>query len=370
MMQPLHIVCLDAPSPPNYGGAIDMHFKIRALAEYGQRVHLHYFGYRKNRNAGDLKKFCDAVHVYERKPFSASLPLRTPHIVSSRINQDLVSRLKADDFPVLLEGIHTAGILPQLDTGRVVLRMHNDEASYYQSLAGIETKLLKRWYLKREGRLLHKMQESLPKSLQLACLSDTDIKVFQDEYGLTRCSFIPCFIPWQRIQGWEGKGQYCLYHGNMAVKENEASALWLIKEIFSKVKIPLVIAGNRISKEIIQSAHRLRNVRLIHNPPPGELNTIIRDAHIHVLPSVNRTGVKLKILHALFEGRFCITNRNGTAGGRLGPSLHAADSATDFTNKVQELWEQSFTPGHLHQRQDLLRTYNNLVNAVRLIELW
>ena len=45
----LHIICLDAPSPPNYGGAIDMYYKIRALALAGTRIILHYFAYREGR---------------------------------------------------------------------------------------------------------------------------------------------------------------------------------------------------------------------------------------------------------------------------------------------------------------------------------
>ena len=45
MNEPIHIVCLDAPAPPDYGGAIDMYYTIIALAKTGRKPILHYFEY-------------------------------------------------------------------------------------------------------------------------------------------------------------------------------------------------------------------------------------------------------------------------------------------------------------------------------------
>ena len=109
----LHIVCLDAPSPPNYGGAIDMYYKITALAALGKKIILHYFDYKENRNAASLKDCCVEVHAYPRKGFINSFSL--PYIISSRINRSLINRLNRDRFPVLLEGLHCSGIIPYLN---------------------------------------------------------------------------------------------------------------------------------------------------------------------------------------------------------------------------------------------------------------
>ena len=43
--QHLHIISFTIPYPPNYGGAIDVFFKIKALHSYGVQVHLHCFSY-------------------------------------------------------------------------------------------------------------------------------------------------------------------------------------------------------------------------------------------------------------------------------------------------------------------------------------
>ncbi|HZI00495.1 MAG TPA: mannosyltransferase, partial [Flavisolibacter sp.] len=67
MSDQLHIVCLDAPAPPDYGGAIDIYYKIKALAGIGKKIILHYFDYKPGRSAGDLDSICVEVNTYSRK---------------------------------------------------------------------------------------------------------------------------------------------------------------------------------------------------------------------------------------------------------------------------------------------------------------
>ncbi len=171
----LHIVCLDAPAPPDYGGAIDMYYKIKALSEIGKRIILHYFNYNNSRSTEGLEEFCEAIYTYKRKNLSKSLPLTQPHIVQSRMAKDLIVRLNKDDYPILLEGLHCSGILPYLkNNSRAVIRMHNEEASYYHHLAKTERSFFKKNYFQQESRLLKKYQSGLNKNIKLACLSETD----------------------------------------------------------------------------------------------------------------------------------------------------------------------------------------------------
>lgn len=371
MRQTIHIVCLDAPSPPNYGGAIDMHYKIKALAEVGHKVILHYFNYHPERNAADLEDFCEATYAYQRKPLLQSLPLFRPHIIQSRVNNELVKRLNNDANPVLLEGLHCAGIIPML-TGpqRVVLRMHNEEAAYYQHLAKTERNTLKRFYFEREGRLLHQFQARLDKRIKLACLSESDIETFRSGYRFQHAGFIPCFIPWQTLNSKIGKGNYCLYHGNMSVSENEEAAIWLIDNVFSKLNIPLWIAGKGISKRLVQKAQQHGNVKLIFQPSIKELDELIANAQINVLPSMNRTGVKLKLLNALFNGRFCITNRPGVEGSRIETGLMIQDEPDGWKQQIQQTFNQEFTTLHREERAMFTTLYNNHRNAEKLSALW
>ena len=62
----LHIVSFDVPFPPNYGGIIDVFYKIKALSELGVEIYLHAFEYKTGKSE-ELEKICKKVYYYPRK---------------------------------------------------------------------------------------------------------------------------------------------------------------------------------------------------------------------------------------------------------------------------------------------------------------
>ena len=365
MNTPVHIVCLDAPSPPDYGGAIEMYYKIQALAESSVPVILHYFDYREGRNAEGIKAYCTKAFRYTRKTFIQSAPFSKPHIVTSRTNKQLIDRLNKDNYPILLEGIHCTGIIPYLKNRNrnIVVRLHNDEAIYYQHLAATTPNFFKRVYYTWESKLLKQYQKKLPAEIIYTTLSQPDADVFKKDYCLPKVFVIPAFVPFQKVTSRTGKGTYCLYHGNLSVTENEAAALWLIQNLFSVSHIPLVIAGRRLSPRLKKAAAGLSNITLIADPEEDLLNTLIQQAHIHVLPDFNLTGVKLKLLHALFRGRFCITNSNEIKSSN---TVAIAQTPEDYMRVLKSFMERSFTDNDIVERRRTLHLYNNEVNAKKL----
>jgi hypothetical protein len=360
--KPLHIVCLDAPAPPDYGGALEMYYKIKSLADQDVAITLHYFNYKKDRYTKGLETSYKEINEYSRKSFFQTLTFSKPHIVASRINRQLIDRLNSDDHPILLEGIHCTGILPYLENKdrRIVVRLHNDEAVYYNRLARTEHNFFKSAYYKRESRLLKRYQQNLPNDVTYAALSHYDAERFQNRYGLKQVYVVPAFVPWQEVTCSIGKGSYCLYHGNLTIAENKAAALWLIENVFSQLIIPLVIAGKSIPSSLRKAAAPYQNIRFHTNPSEQELTTLIQEAQVHILPDFNKTGVKLKLLHALFAGRFCITNNE-----ELQPnsSLAMAQTPEEYMGVLKSFWDQAFTLDHIAERKKLLHLYNNPANA-------
>ena len=348
-----------------------MFYKIKALHEIGHRITLHYFNYRPGRNTKEIEPFCSAIYAYSRRSFAQSLPFSRPFIVQSRINKQLIQRLNEDDNPILLEGLHCSGIVPFLQKKeRVLVRLHNDEAVYYRQLASTEKAVLKRTYLRLESRLLRRYQTSFDKDIPLACLSLADQQRFKRDYGFQHSIFVPAFLPWQEVATRTGKGDYCLYHGNLAIAENAKVAHWLITKVFPLLTVPCVIAGRGIPKKIHKLAKNLSNVRLIDDPPSDELNALIRDAHIHLLPSFNATGVKIKLLNALFNGRFCIANKAGTEGSGLAEAVSEKNTPEEWIAAIHQLMEQEFSEEAIEKRRKLLSLYDNRMNAQKLSAQW
>jgi len=372
----LHIVCLDTPWPADYGGAIDMMNRLIMFKKMDIGIHLHYFSYNERGTPNELNQFCESINVYERKKKQTAFFSKLPFIVSSRINDDLIINLNKDNHPILLEGLHCTGILPFLNIQKrkVVIRMHNEESIYYEELAGTTSSLLKKLYYIKESKLIKKYNHQLPKECVYACVSTNDILQLKNNYNLKNSISIPIFPSWQQVSGTEGIGNLCLYHGNLSVAENEKAAIWLIKNVFSKIKTPFVLAGKNPSKRLKKMAHLFQHTCLVANPTDNELNDLIRKAQINILPSFTKksTGVKLKLLHALYEGRHCLVNEQMVKGTGLEGACHIAENSDAFASVILQLFHQPFTSDEVRLREKLLgNNFDNEKNSQLLIPyLW
>ena len=376
MIRFLHIVCLDVPWPADYGGAIDMMNRIRMFHEAGVRIHLHYFSYNERGNPNELNQFCETINVYERSRMKDVFSFKTPYIVASRINEHLVKRLSEDKHPILLEGIHCTGILSHLDRSdrKIVVRIHNDESTYYKELSRAETGIVKKIYFRNESHLLKNYTRHLPNDCVYACISEKDTAVFKNDYLLEQSRFLPIFPSWQKVTGVEGQGHLCLYHGNLSVPENEEAALWLLCKVFTKARVPFVIAGKKPSRRLQKLAGLCQHTCLVADPCETEMNDLVRKAQIHVLPCFNKnvTGIRLKLLHALYEGRHCVVNQPMVEGTGLESACHIGTNANAFASIIMQLYHQPFTREEKVLRKQLLgTTYDNQKNTCQLIQwLW
>ena len=224
----LHIVCLDIPYPADYGGVIDLFYKIKSLHQMGVKIHLHCFA--KDRKPQDeLNKYCETVHYYQRKANTKSFSLSLPLIVNSRVNEALITNLQKDSYPVILEGIHCTYYLNtgQLNNRKVIVRLHNAEFEYYRQLAIHEKNLFKKLYYLHESKLLKKYEKSIAAKATILAVSQQDADLYKKLFNAPDIHYLPVFLPHTLAVGKAGKGSFCLYHGNLAINENEEAATWL-----------------------------------------------------------------------------------------------------------------------------------------------
>ena len=62
----LHIVTFNVPWPADYGGVIDVYYRVKALSEMGVRVHLHCYTYGRE-EAEELRKKLEAEKKEEEE---------------------------------------------------------------------------------------------------------------------------------------------------------------------------------------------------------------------------------------------------------------------------------------------------------------
>ena len=84
------------------------------------------------------------------------------------------------------------------------------------------------------------------------------------------------------------------------------------------------------------------------------------------------TGMRLKLLHVLFEGRHCVVNEPMVRGTGLEGACHIAGNADAFASVIMQLYHQPFTSEEVQLRKRLLGdTYDNEKNCQELIRyLW
>lgn len=350
----------------DYGGVFDLFYKLPALQEQGIRIHLHCFDYGRGPQPA-LEQFCASVHYYPRRATSFSRTL--PHIVASRYNETLLNRLLQDDHPILMEGIHCSYLLtdPRFNNRKKFVRLHNVEWAYYRDLFLATTHPLKKIYFFRESNLLKKFEAMHSSDAVFLAVSHKDAVSYQQQFNCEAIRYLPLFLPPWEVASTPGVGSYCLYHGDLSVVSNVKVAKWLIKEVFAGLKIQLKIAGKRPPRSLQRLASRYENVVIIADPDETSMQSLIREAHLNVIPSHSATGIKLKLLNALFNGRHCLVNNATVDGTGLEHLCHIANTAAHMKGMVEQLYHQPFRGEEVAERKALLlRQFNNIDNAKKL----
>jgi hypothetical protein len=99
------------------------------------------------------------------------------------------------------------------------------------------------------------------------------------------------------------------------------------------------------------------------------MHELIKNAHIHLLPSLNVTGIKIKLLNALFNGRFILTNKASVNGTGLESLCHIAETGKEYVEKINRIFELSFSQNEISSRKNILgKIYDNEKNARQLIK--
>ena len=369
MADHIHIVSFDVPYPADYGGVMDVFCKIKALHELGVKIHLHCFEYGRVPQP-ELEKYCADVYYYPRQEGHKGFSLQLPYIVASRNNEQLWKRLQADDHPVLFEGVHcTYGLTHGSITKKnIAIRLHNTEFEYYRQLGKWETSLVRKAYMRHESRLLKRYEEQL-KNYPILAISPNDCTTYCNQFKASNINYLPAFIPNTMVTSKPGKGTFALYHGNLSVAENEKTAIWLLEKIFNDlVDVPFVVAGKNPSDKLIELAHKQTHTCMVANPSEAELNDLLQKAQLHVLPTMMQSGIKLKLLNALFKGRHVIANSEMIEGTGVEQACQLADNPTEMKYQIYRLFHKEFTDDDLQLREGLLQTkFNNRTNAGQLM---
>lgn len=367
MSKQLHIVSFDVPLPANYGGVIDVFYKLKALYELGVKIHLHCF-YKHRQPQIELKKYCETVNYYQRTAKLNNLLLKLPFMVQSRNSDILINNLNKNNYPVLFEGLHCSYPLlnKNFKNRKTFVRAHNIEHNYYKGLASSETNLAKKIFFKQESEKLKIYEKVLTKASGILSISPLEHNYFKSLYKGTY--YLPVFHQNKELKLLTPKGNYALYIADLRISDNLKAAHFLI-EVFRDLNYPLIIASSFKNKNLKISVKKFKHIEFKQIFTQIEADKLLANAHLNVMLTFQPTGIKLKLINALFAGRFCLTNSTMVKGTGLETLCLTADSITGFKKLVKAYKNKPFTADKVAERQTLLAEFNVLSNAKRLIGL-
>jgi hypothetical protein len=264
--------------------------------------------------------------------------------------------------------LHTTAVLldKRLKNRKIYVRAHNVEHDYYNGLGDTERCGWKRLFYHIEAWKLRRYEPVLKKATGIFAISQKDSDYFAQRYR--NVVLVPGFSAADSVCSETGRGEYVLYHGNLSVRENEDAAKWLIENVFSELDLHCIVSGLNPSDKLKKLADNYSNVTLVANPDDAEMIDLLRQAQVNILVTNQPTGLKLKLLNALYNGRFCLVNSDMVKGTSLESLCVVADEPDQMIAEIKRLMEEDFTEDDIEERDAQMRQlYDNESNATKII---
>lgn len=247
--------------------------------------------------------------------------------------------------------------------------MHNIEHEYYKELFR-KTSGWKKFYYELEAVKLEKYEKILLHADAILAISESDRCYFSSRYPQIPVSLLPAFHAYTEVAPADPKENYILYHGNLSVEENIEAAEYLLRQV-----VPLtqgtswIFAGKNPPETLARLVERTPGAQLTANPSEEQMNHLIEKAAANLLVTFQPTGLKLKLLNALFHGGHCIVNSKILFGTGLDKACLIADTPQTMARAVETALNEPFDQAKRTERIQLLKAYDNEKNIHILSDL-
>lgn len=365
MKKSIHLVSFDIPYPPNYGGIIDVFYKTKELHKLGVEIYLHTYIFDDKPKQPVLEKYCKKIFYYSRKNSFLSLFSRLPFRVESRSSKELIANLKSLEIPIVIEGLHAAYPLVKFNFKNTYIRTHNIEHDYFLGLFKSEKKLLKKLFFYVEAIKLKRFESILKNVTGIFTISPFEQNYFSEVYG-EKAVYIPVFHQTKKIENNFKKGTFVLYHGDLRVADNVRAALFLI-DVYKETSFKFIVASSCKNKAVLTEIEKYSNLYFEDIPTQDSLAELFEKAHVNTLLTFQKTGIKLKLLNTLYQGKHIIVNSKMVEDTGLENVCELANTKEEILKKTEALFAKDFSDAQVKVRQEKLLDFNPEENARKML---
>ncbi|MDP3463696.1 MAG: glycosyltransferase family 4 protein [Bacteroidales bacterium] len=352
-------LCNKSPWPAHEGGPMAMNSLISSLADAGHYVKVlavvsDKFMVKPEEVPESFRKKTSIEFVYidlSIKPLDAFINLFTRNsyhvqrFISDAFRDKLIDVLSHNTFDIIqLETLFMTPYVPvirQHSQGRIVLRSHNIEHLIWKRMSQVSRNPLKRFYLKHLSSTLRRY-ETRSTSLYdgIAAITRKDAAFFRS-LTTTAVVDIPFGINQDDFQVIEKEVEWPgLFHiGSMNWMPNEEGIKWFLDQVWPLVQqnhpeVTITLAG-RFMPDWLKTGYK-ENVVVI-----GEVESareFVKAHSIAIVPLLSGSGIRIKIIEAMAQGRTVITTQVGAEGINYSDhhNILIANTPTAFAQAISD----------------------------------
>lgn len=394
----MHIVLIShkPPFPSIDGGCIATANMIQNLQKCGYTIKLFCFATDKHpfpKKEKYPKWFKDCQPEYEyintKTTFGAAVKAffsSTSYFISRFKSEKL--KIKITDYinikqpdAVQIESLYSFLLVDFKKTNQLIAyRSHNIEHQLWEDRIKAEKNVLKRLFLKNANKKLHRFEENSIKKVD-ACIALTDAegKWILSIRKTLQVQIIQLGFPKKQKISDLDLQRDLFYIGAFDWAPNVEGMDWFVEKVFPIIKkkqpgITLHIAGKNLDKGKYIQHKGINNY--------GEIKdkTAFFNAHgIMILPLFSGSGLRIKLIEALFYGKAIVATNKAAEGIAIEPGITAflSDETEEFVNNVLKLYEDEtlfiemgkqasqFAEKHFYEaeiQEKLKSFYNTLLN--------
>ncbi len=350
-------LCSKPPYPPVDGGTLAMNSITQGLLAAGCEVRVLAMCSEKHPVLEDripddyrLATRFEAVFVDLRlHPLDAGVAMlcgdsyHVRRFESKAFAARLAQALQEETFDIVhVESIFLAPYVPVIrrhSNAPVILRTHNVENQIWRRMAMSERNCCKRWYIKHLALTLRAYEREHVNDFDgVVSITDNDADYFRSEGCRKPIVTIPFAITPVSVDGVAEQPGTLFHLGSMDWLPNQEGVRWFLDRVWPLIhsqmpSLTLHLAGRRMSDQLLNL--KLEGVHIVGEVPDAA--TFIASKQINVVPLLSGSGIRVKIIEAMSQGKAVVTTTVGAQGiGAVdGRHLLIADTPERFATQIR-----------------------------------
>lgn len=357
----LLFITTQLPFPPISGGVI----KSWKLVEYlSQHYSLTVAYFLKNNDRDYEAKFLDAVTIAGHIAIPLEIPRTPANLIRSNflgiplnLYRNYSKALKKEIS--LVSDVHDCIFIdhyemfqyvPEDYHGKIVLHQHNCEYLMWERFGAIEHHILKKFALYNQAFWIKRYEKKICEKADSILAAPNDIEELVNIGADKEKFYLTYHLGDEELMHlppltFKDNSPTLLYIGTLSWEANVDGLVWFISEVWQKLSsqiqgIQLKVVGKNPDTRLTTIAAAYDNITFMGFVE--ELDMVYQDAQIFICPLRFGSGIKVKVMNALYRGIPCVTTDIGIEGLMAVDGIHylLANTPDEYITQIRKLLSQ------------------------------